>query len=239
MHYVIGDVHGCSQALDGLLEQINPGVGDRVLFTGNFIDLGPDPLHVIRRLRRLAEDTGAEVEILRGKHEEVWSCALVTQYKPPTLPWIRQLDAVDWWNVWAEMGGGPTAAQVAAESTVDELQGIIGWVLQLPYVSTLQVEGDSVLITPSGLDPLRDPITGQNAMDLLWLTDWQDVFVERMGQGDVPWDLVVHGNCADPEGAGHRRGPVVNVDGGAVFEGVLVAYRIEDGAVFRAEQPRG
>jgi serine/threonine protein phosphatase 1 len=38
----IGDIHGCSVALDALLEVVNPGTDDLVIMLGDYIDRGPD-----------------------------------------------------------------------------------------------------------------------------------------------------------------------------------------------------
>ena len=41
--YVIGDIHGCSQALDDLLKIMEPiHQDDTIIFIGDYIDRGPD-----------------------------------------------------------------------------------------------------------------------------------------------------------------------------------------------------
>src|SRR5437868_178055 len=39
----IGDVHGCSAALDHLLELVRPGPDDRLVFLGDYVDRGTPP----------------------------------------------------------------------------------------------------------------------------------------------------------------------------------------------------
>lgn len=46
----IGDVHGCSKALDALLGAIRPGPEDTLVTLGDYIDRGPDSRGVLDRL---------------------------------------------------------------------------------------------------------------------------------------------------------------------------------------------
>ena len=51
---IIGDVHGCHNELEDLLDQIdvNPSV-DNILFIGDLINKGPNSLAVVERYRSL------------------------------------------------------------------------------------------------------------------------------------------------------------------------------------------
>lgn len=62
---VVGDVHGCLAELDELLRTAAYAPGrDRLVFLGDLLDRGPDPVGVVRRVREL----GAECVL--GNHEE-------------------------------------------------------------------------------------------------------------------------------------------------------------------------
>lgn len=63
----IGDIHGCPKTLDALLEKINPGKEDHLVFVGDYIDRGPNSKGVLDRLLRLREDV--QCTFLRGNHE--------------------------------------------------------------------------------------------------------------------------------------------------------------------------
>src|SRR3954451_13711907 len=63
----IGDVHGCSRALDVLLADVNPRGDDTIVTLGDYIDRGPDSRGVLDRLIDLHR-TGRLVA-LRGNHE--------------------------------------------------------------------------------------------------------------------------------------------------------------------------
>jgi hypothetical protein len=61
---VIGDVHGCLAELEELLAATAPGPSDRLVFLGDLLDRGPDPVGVLRRVRQLGADC------VLGNHEE-------------------------------------------------------------------------------------------------------------------------------------------------------------------------
>ena len=65
--FAIGDIHGCLTALNTLLEALELGADDRLVFLGDYVDRGPDSRGVIERLIELEQD-GRHV-FLRGNHE--------------------------------------------------------------------------------------------------------------------------------------------------------------------------
>ncbi len=74
----IGDIHGCSAALDALVEAIRPGPDDYVVTLGDYINRGPDSRGVIERLIAL-KDRCRLVPLL-GNHEEMLFEALAKRY---------------------------------------------------------------------------------------------------------------------------------------------------------------
>jgi serine/threonine protein phosphatase 1 len=65
-HWVIGDVHGCSETLDALLAQLPEQ--DKLIFCGDVINRGPRILEAMERVWGLVE-SGRAVW-LRGNHEQ-------------------------------------------------------------------------------------------------------------------------------------------------------------------------
>jgi serine/threonine protein phosphatase 1 len=63
----VGDIHGCSAALDALLAVVQPTPDDLVVFLGDYVDRGPDSKGVIDRLIGLRQTH--RVVCLRGNHE--------------------------------------------------------------------------------------------------------------------------------------------------------------------------
>jgi len=65
----IGDVHGCSKALDALIAAIGPAEGDEIVALGDYVDRGPDARGVIDRLIELGRRS--RLVPLLGNHDEL------------------------------------------------------------------------------------------------------------------------------------------------------------------------
>jgi serine/threonine protein phosphatase 1 len=74
----IGDIHGCSSALDALLKAIRPRPADCIVTLGDYINRGPDSRGVIGSLIEL-KDRCRLVPLL-GNHEEMLFEALADSY---------------------------------------------------------------------------------------------------------------------------------------------------------------
>jgi bis(5'-nucleosyl)-tetraphosphatase (symmetrical) len=61
---IIGDVHGCIDELQQLLEKLHFSPNERLIFTGDLVDRGPDTISVVE----LAQSLNAKVAI--GNHDE-------------------------------------------------------------------------------------------------------------------------------------------------------------------------
>jgi predicted phosphodiesterase len=68
--FAIGDIHGCPDELEELLKAVAPGVGDTVVFVGDYVDRGPSAREVVEQLLEF-EHCGAEVVFLKGNHEDM------------------------------------------------------------------------------------------------------------------------------------------------------------------------
>lgn len=65
----IGDIHGCSAALETVLGAVAPGPDDTVVTLGDYVDRGPDSRAAIERLLGLAQRT--RLVTLLGNHDEM------------------------------------------------------------------------------------------------------------------------------------------------------------------------
>jgi serine/threonine protein phosphatase 1 len=65
----IGDIHGCSAALDALLEAIRPRPDDCLVTLGDYINRGPDSRGVIERLIEL--ERRCRLVPLLGNHDQM------------------------------------------------------------------------------------------------------------------------------------------------------------------------
>ena len=74
MRWVIGDIHGMMRSLEGLLEAIRArDAGARFIFTGDYLNRGPDANGVIELLLSLGDAAAAFV---RGNHDDVFDLIL-------------------------------------------------------------------------------------------------------------------------------------------------------------------
>lgn len=69
--FVIGDLHGCTDELDLLLDTTQPGAGDTVCCLGDYVDRGPSAHGTIERLLRLQQE-GPACIFLKGNHEDMF-----------------------------------------------------------------------------------------------------------------------------------------------------------------------
>jgi len=63
----IGDIHGCLQALDGMLAALEQYRIKEMVFLGDYINKGPDSAGVLSRLIHLSHTSNTT--LLRGNHE--------------------------------------------------------------------------------------------------------------------------------------------------------------------------
>jgi serine/threonine protein phosphatase 1 len=70
----IGDVHGCSLALDALLEAIRPKSDDLIVTLGDYVDRGPDSRGVLDRMIQLGRR--CSLVSLLGNHDDMFLQAI-------------------------------------------------------------------------------------------------------------------------------------------------------------------
>ncbi len=81
----VGDIHGCSRALDTLLEAIGPQQDDLFIPLGDYVDRGPDSRGVLDRLLEL--EASCTVRPIFGNHEEMM-LGVLNDEGPPDF-WLR------------------------------------------------------------------------------------------------------------------------------------------------------
>ena len=67
--FAIGNIHGCSHALDALLSKIQPQSDDTIVTLGDFVDRGPDSKGVLDRLIDLSKR--CQLVPILGNHDEM------------------------------------------------------------------------------------------------------------------------------------------------------------------------
>jgi len=187
----IGDIHGCPQSLDLLLNRIEPTSDDHLVFVGDYIDRGPDSKAVIDRLLGLREDVSCT--FLRGNHE-----AMMIEY--------LDTGAFSLWR----MNGGSSTLQ-------SYLNGGSEIHIPDPHASfvretKLYHETDDFLFVHAGLKP--DLTVGENLQeadeDVLL---WERGHLEASG---LAWEKpVVCGHTPQPEPI--DRDKLILIDTGCVY----------------------
>lgn len=97
MHYVIGDVHGCYEAMLKLLAKIEAQDPDAVIyFVGDFVDRGPDVWKVIDwAMEHITPD--GKYRSVRGNHEE-----MVLEWYEQWRWWFKEVKGTDSEPDWKE-----------------------------------------------------------------------------------------------------------------------------------------
>ena len=207
---VISDLHGMSNLLDKALARIDESSLDvsKIVFTGDYIDRGPDSAGVVARVRELVQ--AGEAIALKGNHEDMMAQAFDAygDYNPNFSPW------------WLPNGGNETIESFHTmyfrEGSWVEMGWAANWMRKLPLYHL-----DDFRIYVHGFADFDQPrpelFTDQGTM-------WERYDKHE----DVGWfgKHVVHGHTPrkKPELLTHR----TNLDTGAVFGGPLSVGVFDD-----------
>jgi len=224
--FVVGDVHGMAEALDGLLARLAPvpgPEGDRVVFVGDLLDKGPDSVGVVRRIRALRE-SGVEVVLVEGNHEDKHR-----RFRRNLV--VRP-------EVAAQMGGAEEMAEITANLSPEDVAFLA---TAVPYV---RLDGGFVVVH-GGVPPVLSSLDAPKAFDVLCRTRFVSATTGRMlslgteTEADPFWATVYDGRFGhvlfghEPfVGTEPRRFPhATGLDTGAVYGGSLTAAVVAGGVV--------
>jgi len=160
--FVVGDIHGCVDELEWLLEAIEPRDGDQICFVGDYVDRGPSPRGVVERLLRLRRE-GPRCVFLKGNHEDMFLAYLGIsgQYADAFL-WNGGDVTLESYGI-TGLAGNAAAERIPAE--------------HLEFLSTLDLTArfGTFLCVHAGVRPSRS-LTQQSEEDLLWI---REDFIDR------------------------------------------------------------
>ncbi len=219
--YVIGDIHGRSDLLDRLVDEItrdieqNPAPASLTVTLGDYVDRGPDSRGVLDRLARNPFPT--EYIALKGNHEELLETFLI---RPEIGSQWRRLGGLETLHSYKVpvtalmVGKGFDEAAQALRQALPEAHSAFLAGLKL----SLTVGG--YFLCHAGVRP-GVPLESQRAEDLLWIRD--EFLSSKVDFGKI----VVHGHtpAQSPEVLANR----INIDTGAFATGRLTCLVIEDG----------
>lgn len=208
----IGDVHGCAEELETLIEAFSPREGDRLVALGDLINRGPDSLGVLQLIRSHA------IHCLLGNHEQRFLAA----WQSGNKDLLKSKDK-------------KTYARLA-DSDFEE---ILTWphVIHISSLNVLAVHGgfgpgipwrdqDPFLVTHiQVLDSLGRPAKRSDAPNgHPWAEKWNGP------------EHVVYGHTPRPHPLHHARATGLNT--GCVYGYTLTGLSLPDGELYRAHAHR-
>ncbi|CAH1661307.1 Serine/threonine protein phosphatase 1 [Hyphomicrobiales bacterium] len=209
--FVISDLHGRFDLLEAALAAVveRGPAGGTVVFTGDYVDRGPQSRQIIARLMA-GPPAGWSWICLRGNHEEMMVGALTR-----TAPAQRWLD-----------NGGRETLQSYSRKGGGEADGAVppAHVAWLGALETLYRDRYRIYVH-AGVDAAL-PLEAQDPQTLVWMRYAPGA---EEGHGDFH---VIHGHTPHKDGPRHYRGRT-NLDTMAWRTGRLVV------AVFDDNQPGG
>ena len=175
--YTIGDIHGCLDQLQRLVELCEQDAGSqksKFIFLGDYIDRGPDSRGVIEFLMNLQKWSPDEVICLRGNHEDLL---------------LDALEGDDAELHWRSNGGEATLRSYGVTRTADIPSSHLNWIHSLPFLH----DDSQRFFVHAGIHPER-ALNQQRSRDLLWIREPFLSSDKDFGR------LVVHGHSPIKEG---------------------------------------
>ncbi len=208
---VIGDIHGCSRALETLLREVKPNPDDVLITLGDYVDRGPDTRGVMDRLIGLESET--QLVPLIGNHEMLF----LREWKDDCLT-----------GPWMNVGGRETLESYAGDREIswdhvsEEHRTFLAERCQRYH------ETDTHFFVHGGVDP-RLPLKDQSDECLLWKRFEES---EPHSSGKT----MVCGHSAQRSGLPLRTPGCVCIDTWAYGQGWLSCLIIEFGLIVQANQ---
>jgi len=234
----IGDIHGHSDMLADLLDQLQPQAEDQLVFLGDYIDRGPESPAVLDRLIAFQQEHPQTV-FLRGNHEQMLldAVAAAERKKNGKQNFFEDFLALHGDGQSAPVfyfvscGGHETlAAYHLAEHDYDPCDVLLS--LPSEHLDFLQQTRfyhlqDKFMFVHAGVDP-KD-ITGKKQNNRAFL--WQRKPLWRTAKH---WDkVVVHGHT--PVAVPYFHALEINLDTGAGYGAYLSACDVVTGQLWRSD----
>jgi len=259
--YAIGDVQGCHDALQRLIEQIRFDSGsDRLWFVGDLVNRGPDSLKVLRYIKSL----GDSAVVVLGNHdlfllavaedltamrpEDTLQAILAAPDRDELLGWLRQQRLLYREHQFVLVHAGLLPQWSIGEA--EELAREVETGLRSPYYKNLlralypskQLQWSPKLTGPTRLAAIIKVLTRLRACstDGLMESSYSGP-PDHIPAGFLPWFRVSNRKhddttivCGHWASLGlHCEENLLAIDSGCVWGRQLTAIRLEDRAVFQ------
>lgn len=218
--WAIGDIHGCADQLDGLLDKIaaDGGGRDALVFLGDYADRGPDSARVFQRVRALSTQTDRAVTCLLGNHDRM----LLDFLADPARAGARFLgnggqETLFSYGVMPDRSGSVEERLMAqATAFAAAFADMADWLSARP----LWHQSGTCLFVHAQTDPAL-PMTEQSEDVLLWERPPKHI----RPRTDKAW--VIHGHTVVPQP--RIEGGHIAIDTGAFRGGPMTAVRLARG----------
>ena len=220
MTFAIGDIHGCLPPLRGLIARIPED--ETLVFLGDYIDRGPESREVISYLIRLSKTRPCH--FLRGNHEQMLLKAVTNVHH--TANWVFN-------------GGKETLSSYGIslsqwKSTADR-GALLGAHLHFFNSMPFFLETDTTIFVHAGVDVTVPDMSAQDPDTLMWIR-------ERFFRKPKSWKgkPIVFGHTPTtsmnlPKGKILNTPPLVGIDTGCVYGGVLTAFNPDTGQTLQEQ----
>lgn len=218
--YVIGDIHGCMEQLEALLEIIwqKEGYDARIITVGDMIDRGPNSAQVMQRLVALQRVSGSRLTCLKGNHEQMMLDFLANPANAG-LRWLQSggINTLESFNI--SLQSHSTSLDELAEQLRARIGAELGnWLQRLPTYWT----EENVGVVHAAADPALS-LEDQQEASLLWgHSDFN-----KTQRTDGMW--IIHGHTIVKEP--RIRSGRISVDTGAYKGHPLSAAVLKNGTI--------
>jgi serine/threonine protein phosphatase 1 len=221
--YAIGDIHGCANLLDRMVEEISRDLAERpcadslTVTLGDYVDRGTDSRGVIDRLAGNPFPTA--LIALKGNHEEMLEAFL---NQPDSAAEWRSYGGLETLHSYG-IDVGPLMRGRDYERAAREFREALPQT-HVDFLAALRpaLEVGGYFLCHAGVRP-GVPLSRQRPEDLLWIRD------QFLGSKADFGKIVVHGHSPQetPEHLPNR----INVDTGAFMTGRLTCAVLEPASV--------
>lgn len=200
---IIGDVHGCINELNGLLEKLSLGPRDRLIFAGDLVNKGPATPEVLKRVRGLGAESilgNHEIRLLRYRNGEDLKLQKIKDLKT-----AMRLSEADWRFVEA----------LPLYIELPEYNALVvhgGFLPGIPW----RKQGVDIITRVQTIDQENKICKRTNAPNVrFWADSWEGP------------EFVIYGHT--PRREVYRRPHSIGLDTGCVYGGHLSAFSLPDG----------
>ena len=222
----IGDIHGCANALKGLLRQVKPNRQDTLVFLGDYIDRGSNSREVINQLVKLSHSN--RVHFIKGNHEEAMLASrddIITEWQAETSVGDHQRPIYCHWQRW----GGDTTLKsyglpLEAKSLItipkahwDFLEGCVDY-----------LETERYIFTHAPINPVKT-LKQQDEHELRWNH-------KTPAQAHISGKHIVYGHCTQKSGGILSLGYATCIDTYVYGGGTLTCMDVGTGRIWQAAE---